>query len=695
MNRFVYCFLIGLLLCPVIRLRLCAQNNPFKIHDSIYVGYREALKVRSTIGVMQKSEALYQKARALGDKKGECVALTLPVSHFFYKNDSLKLIEVVRRLQRVSRENGYLQYYYFATNQYVYWLLNHNHTLRALNVTQQMQAQAQSDKNDYGIYSCLKAQGYIYLARKDLKASIQYHEEALAYQLKYLPEQDAALNYSRLSDLYRQDGQYEKALEYADKSVEAAKTEMNLKISMLERCRLLFEMGREEEFMQSYQQCCKQMEETGVVYDNLLKILDAYVDIVRGDFEAAQEHVKGNYKLQCSIAVRKGDYKAAYEYSLKSARLGDSIARQIQSSDLAELTVQLSNERMKRKAKELETENIALNLANTRLELEQAQSQAELEKANAENSRLALKNRTLELARVNAEMLRQQDILEEEKMAARNRNTLFSIFIAFLLVFICMLCFYLYRRKQMENKLKHKNQELVVAREQAEESNRLKTQFIHNMSHEIRTPLNAIVGFSQLLADTESNFDEKEKGDFCHIILHNSELLTTLVNDILDISALESKGCELHVAPCRCNEVCREAMEAVCHRVAEGVDLRLETDLPDAYSLDTDEHRLKQVIVNFLTNAAKFTEAGEIVVGCSLAEMPGQVVFSVADTGTGVPPEKADVIFNSFVKGDDFKQGLGLGLNICRRIADMLHGEVAYDRRYTRGARFLFILPVD
>lgn len=695
MKRLIYSILMGLLLWPGAPFHLHAQNNPFKIHDSIYIEYKELRKQVTSPEVVEKAKTLSAKARALGDKKGECVALTITVINAFYGSDSLQLVKAVQHLQQVSRANGYLQYYYYAYNDYVYWLLNHNHTLKALQAAEQMQRQADKDKNDYGIYSCLKAQGYIYYTRRDLPNAIRYHKEALQYQLAYMPEQDASLNYGRLADLHRQAKQLDKAMQYAEKGIKVAKTDTNRKRVMLEKCKLLFEMGREDEFMQYYAQCQEEMARSGKASNNTLKILDCYVHIIQGDYEAAKKRAGKYYKLQCLIAERSGDYKSAYEYSRKLADLNDSVIRQIQTSDLAELTVQLSNERMKRKAMDLEAKNIALNLSNTNLKLEQAKAETELEKINAENNALALKNRTLELEQVNTEMQRQQDILEEEKLLSRNRYIIFGILTTSLVVFICMLCLYLYRRRLMVNRLRKKNLELAVAREQAEESNRMKTLFIHNMSHEIRTPLNAIVGFSQLLATSDSDFSESEKNEFSHIILHNSELLTTLVNDILDLAGLESEKYVAHIAPCRCNDACRMAMDAVRHRVPEGVGLRFLTEVPDEYTLDTDESRLKQVLINFLTNAVKFTQTGEIVVGCSLSEKPGNIVFSVADTGPGVPPDKVDIIFNQFTKVDCFKQGTGLGLNICRNIAQILNGEVTYDHTYTKGARFRFILPVE
>ena len=135
-------------------------------------------------------------------------------------------------------------------------------------------------------------------------------------------------------------------------------------------------------------------------------------------------------------------------------------------------------------------------------------------------------------------------------------------------------------------------------------------------------------------------------------------------------------------------------LSSVTHRKPGEVELHYTSDVADDFSILTDEKRLQQVLINFLTNAEKHTEEGEIHLHCSASENPGKITFSVTDTGPGIPADKQDTIFERFEKLDEFKQGSGLGLNICRLIADRLNGEVKIDKNYTKGARFLFILPL-
>ena len=223
-------------------------------------------------------------------------------------------------------------------------------------------------------------------------------------------------------------------------------------------------------------------------------------------------------------------------------------------------------------------------------------------------------------------------------------------------------------------------------------ANKAKTRFLQNMSHEIRTPLNAIVGYSQILSLPGMEISEAEKEEYFGLIMHNSEMLTMLIDDILDISDNEHGNYRINIGECDCNDLCRKSISSVQHRVSDGVRLYFTTDFPDGHTIHSDGRRIQQVLINYLTNACKHTSKGEIHLHCSASENPGKVTFSVADTGTGVPEDKMDVIFERFMKLDEFAPGSGLGLNICLMIADKLGGKVFLDKNYSPGARFVFIV---
>ena len=220
--------------------------------------------------------------------------------------------------------------------------------------------------------------------------------------------------------------------------------------------------------------------------------------------------------------------------------------------------------------------------------------------------------------------------------------------------------------------------------------------FLQNMSHELRTPLNAICGFSQLLTDINSRafLTDEEIQQYGDIVRGNTDMLSTLVNDILDVSDMESGKYHIFLDHCRPNEICRKAIQTVSYRCPENVKLYYTTEVEDDFEIYSDAQRVQQIIINYLTNAMKHTTKGEIHVHCSLKENLDMLTFSVTDTGVGVPVEKADLIFERFEKLNIFKQGTGLGLAICRQLATLLQGRVYLDTSYTNGARFVFVHPL-
>ena len=236
---------------------------------------------------------------------------------------------------------------------------------------------------------------------------------------------------------------------------------------------------------------------------------------------------------------------------------------------------------------------------------------------------------------------------------------------------------------------------LRKARNMAENANNMKTAFIQNMSHEVRTPLNSIVGFAQLLCLPDDSVSEEEKNEYLSYVMNNSQLLTVMVNDMLGIADMENGQYIIHKAPTNLNEMSRQALKAVEYRVPPGVEIVQVPGIEENARFMTDGMRVQQILINFLTNACKHTTSGKIVFGSSLVENPGYITFYVADSGTGVPADKAEEIFDRFVKLDTHKQGAGLGLSICRMVANSLGGKVWLDTQYTEGARFVLAIPKE
>ena len=236
--------------------------------------------------------------------------------------------------------------------------------------------------------------------------------------------------------------------------------------------------------------------------------------------------------------------------------------------------------------------------------------------------------------------------------------------------------------------LKETEQKLIIARDKAEELDRLKSAFLANMSHEIRTPLNSIVGFSSLLAETD---DREERQEYIKIVETNNELLLQLVSDILDLSKIESGTFDFVRSDLDVNESCMKIIKSLEMKVPETVDLVFEKYMPDCH-IYTDKNRFMQVITNFINNALKFTKQGTIALGYEQTA-PHEIKFYVRDTGFGIPKEKIDSIFERFVKLNTFVQGTGLGLSICKSLVSQMRGKIGVESTEGEGSCFWFTHP--
>lgn len=256
---------------------------------------------------------------------------------------------------------------------------------------------------------------------------------------------------------------------------------------------------------------------------------------------------------------------------------------------------------------------------------------------------------------------------------------------------LCISLFYYFRTKRLKDELVKSEKDLRVAKDRAEESNRLKSAFLANMSHEIRTPLNSIVGFSDVLAVGDGS--EEEKQTYYEIIKSNSDLLLRLINDILDLSRLEANRVTLTWEVCDVVQLCKQVVASVT--VSRQTDNKfLFTTSLETFRMETDVQRMQQVIINLMSNANKFTEKGTITLDFTVNEKSQMAVFSVTDTGCGIPKEKQKLVFERFEKLNEYAQGTGLGLSICQLIVHKWKGEIWIDPDYTGGARFVFSHPL-
>ncbi len=337
--------------------------------------------------------------------------------------------------------------------------------------------------------------------------------------------------------------------------------------------------------------------------------------------------------------------------------------------------------------------NIGKDLARTALDIQK--KKRETSNLKVISNAYTFDNKQLIAFNIDEKKLPREILILNKELSffEKYRYQIWGVSIAFslLLIGFVMTFYYFLRTKRLKDELLVSEVELVAAKEKAEESDRLKSAFLANMSHEIRTPLNAIVGFSDVLVSGECSPDEQK--EYVGVIQTNTDLLLRLINDILDIARLETGKLKFNYEECDVISLGQSVMATTSYSKKEGVEY-VYRPFTDSFVIETDMQRLQQILINLLSNANKFTSKGQIVLGIERDPGGEFLIFSVTDTGCGIPKEKHQKVFERFEKLDEYVQGTGLGLAICKITVGILGGEIWIDQNYTDGARFMFSHPI-
>ena len=276
-------------------------------------------------------------------------------------------------------------------------------------------------------------------------------------------------------------------------------------------------------------------------------------------------------------------------------------------------------------------------------------------------------------------------LYEIEHKAAQTRTLTLIVIIVLLLLLVLALAYIMFSHHRHLSQLK-------VAYERALESDKLKTAFIQNMSHEVRTPLNIISGFAQIIANPDLSEGEERRKEMAQTILTNTHVITTQIEEMLELSHNEATGTVSKDDVVEVNSLLQQLLKESEELAAEGVRLCYESALPTDFRLKSNENMLRRVVSALLDNAIKNTTKGSITLRASADY--DQLTIAVEDTGCGIPAGEAEHIFERFVKLNSFKPGLGLGLSLCRMIVTRLGGIICLDTTYQAGARFVVSLPL-
>lgn len=538
--------------------------------------------------------------------------------------------------ERDLHKKGYMMLYYKLLGNKGFYALRHNEVYRAIEFAQRLDNEVRTDGAKEYFYLATGLYGDIYSSTHDNLRAETYFLQAL----DEVGDRDVKFTmrtYMSLAELLSlKDSQ--RALQWVDKAIAKAQEEKNvdyLSLSMAMKGYLFFLMGDAPQFYHIYDQYLglRSMDEPefNYRYDNLIEVAKRAFD---SDYEGALEKIQeGNLQVDSSLVVIR-----------VIAMQGD---------------VTKGFEAMKRRYVEMDSVYSIIQDAN----FNQLASETTLMRSREE----AAANRKLSKQLVN-----------------------WLIVMAAVFFFV-----YIMGRRRLVRKIWARSKELKLALARAEESDRMKTAFIQSMSHEIRTPLNAVAGFSQLLCSADYDLSDEEKKDMQQRISSNVSLIISIVNEVLELSESESESHnrEVEKREVKCNEFCRSVIDSMRGKGRSNVDLRFTTNVGDDFAIYSNGYRLRSALSHLVDNAQKFTDVGHIDV--KVERKGDKVLFSVTDTGVGIAPEDRERIFEDFAKLDDFKEGIGLGLPISRRLITSLGGTLELDPDYTEGCRFVITLSCD
>ena len=578
--------------------------------------------------------------KAITDLTGEDKERFDKFRHLFTTGNPTEFYNYTKEYAEYLKKQGDMNLYYKLKNNEGFYALRHKQILQAMEYAQQLEAEVRKNKAEDYYYLPVGLMGDVYFESHDMRKAEKFFIQALNEVGDRDPKFTMRL-YMSLGEMQALKNPA-KALEWYDKSIQLARQTENTEyhsMSVAMKGYIYFLSGDAENFYNIYDE-----------YDDLR---------TSGDPDFSKRY---NNMMEVAKLTFDKDFKGAKDRLARGNLYVDSslVALQILAT---EGNVAEGFSAMKHRYVELDSiYSLAQEASYDHIATERTLTQA---KDEAEAGKKTIKKLT---------------------------NWIIGLIIAFLIIYIM-------GRRRLMKIIWDRNQKLQAALSLAEESDRMKSAFISNMSHEIRTPLNAVSGFSSLLCQPDVELDEEEKKDMQERISTNVELITSIVNELLELSKSES---ESNLRPASeltdvwVNQMCRSVLSSLVTKAQKGVETRFASKLPDDYIIRTHAGTVKRILWHILTNAQKFTEQGFIELRCILDNENHLLKLVVTDTGIGIPEEDRERIFELFEKGNgNFKEGLGLGLPICKRLASSVGGEVTLDTTYTEGSRFVLSIPTE
>jgi signal transduction histidine kinase len=289
------------------------------------------------------------------------------------------------------------------------------------------------------------------------------------------------------------------------------------------------------------------------------------------------------------------------------------------------------------------------------------------------------------------EMNAEMEVYKAQQQVIRTRLYWLTAVVVLLIAIIALLFWRYFTRRRYQKKILQQNEQLEIALSEAKESDRMKTAFVQHISHEIRTPLNIITGFAQVVSNPDYELSKEDRNRIMADISHNTTEITNFVNELLELSESESQSVYQLDDDVDVPTICQEAIEASETANQGRLVLSVNSELPEGYRLKSNAAAIRKILDRLMSNALKFTVNGSVTI--RLKSEKGQLKIEVEDTGKGIPHDQQERVFERFYKIDSFVQGMGLGLTVARRSAQLLGGTLTIDPTYTTGCRFVITLP--
>lgn len=618
--------------------------------------------------VLTASDTLFDMAIRCNDTVMAKIALGAKVDYYYYgqgENRTDSIIAGVNRLKQYARSVGNAELYYWAWAARLvnYYIIQGEYNIALLEAEKMLQ-EAKGEKKQGSIAECYYALANVYTAKGLVKKSQEFMlKEIDIFENANVFRYNISCQYSDAAKIYIDLGEAEKAPELLKKALKTSKSTYHEVTAKLVYVSLYLAQGDTAAARKALEECRQMYMGEPSMKRHIHYLYDVEIDYNWrvGNYNKAlsvlderETELRKKNNLTTLMALRKTKADILWDMNRKEEAAG--LYRDFL----------LEQKKEKEKNEEITTSEFATML--------------NLQQLNAEKVRL--------------------EKISQKKQLQNTRTILFSV-----LGLLCIVVIFLWQQRKLnaklhraKNKLDEQNRTLIKAEEElrkakevAEQSNWLKTMFIQNMSHEIRTPLNSIVGFSGVLVDM---LDEKEDiGQYVALIESNSKLLLKLVGDILDISILDSEV-EIKHNAVDVNACCQASIDAAGASFDPGVRLIFEPAC-DELIINSNYSYIVQVLDNLLGNASKFTHEGSVTLAYEVKKKEeNQLIFTVTDTGIGIPVEEQERVFERFVKLDNFSQGAGLGLSICRIVAERLGGYLRIDKGYTQGTRVIFCVSM-